>query len=84
MREGREIERKGDSRGRDGKDGMEERGEETLVTYVIHDERAKLSARYHLSSGKWYSNARPRLFFTRVDFYNARYYSLPLHPLSSR
>lgn len=47
------------------------------AAYVICGEKTELKARYHLSSGKWYSDA-PVVFHVG-GFYNARYYS----PLSA-
>lgn len=46
---------------------------EGLAAYVIRGEKTELKARYHLSSGKWYSDA-PVVFHVS-GFYNARYYS---------
>lgn len=49
------------------------------AAYVIRGEKTELKARYHLSSGKWYSDAL--VVFHVGGFYNARYYSpLPLPP----
>lgn len=54
------------------------------AAYVIRGEKTELKARYHLSSGKWYSDA-PVVFHVG-GFYNARYYSprplvLPRSPM---
>lgn len=54
---------------------------EVAAAYVIRGEKTELKARYHLSSGKWYSDA-PVVFHVG-GFYNARYcspLSVPLPP----
>lgn len=59
------------------------KGSEGPVAYVIRGEKTELKARYHLSSGKWYSDA-PVVFHVG-GFYNARYYSpLPAPSCLSR
>lgn len=50
-----------------------EEGSEVSAAYVIRGEKTELKACYHLSSGKWYSDA-PVVFHVG-GFYNARYCS---------
>jgi len=79
-----EIERAGDSKDEQGRMKWRRgKGEKGVAVYVIRREKAELRARYHLSSGKWYSNGR--VVFHTGGFYNARYYStlLSLSRLSS-